>query len=154
MSFPKEATTQLSLIEKVFVLDANNLDWPSEVRTIQLQFYHVPTVFSTLIEAWLGNLCMVRDRTEVLPDGINRDHVLKAISSFERDGLPEGFKDSHTYYLEHAGKKYPPPAIAALAAYALTGQLPKPGFRAGKGTKCFRVLTDAGFPICRRNTDG
>jgi hypothetical protein len=97
---------------------------------------------------------MVRGRSDVLPDGINRDHVLQAISSFERDGLPEGFKDSHTYYVEHDGKTYPPPAIAALAAYALTGQLPEPGFRAGKGTKCFRVLTDAGFSICRRKTDG
>jgi hypothetical protein len=90
---------------------------------------------------------MVRDRSEVLPNGINRDHVLHAISSFERDGLPEGFKDSHTYYVEHEGKRYPPPAIAALAAYALTGQLPK-------GTKCFRVLTEAGFSICLRNTHG
>ena len=95
---------------------------------------------------------MVRGRSEVLPDGINRDHVLQAISSFERDGLPEGFKDTHTYYVEHDGKKYPPPAIAALAAYALTGQLPEPGFRAGKGTKCFRILTEAGFLICQRNT--
>jgi hypothetical protein len=97
---------------------------------------------------------MGRDRSEVLPNGINRDHVLQAISSFERDGLPGGFKDSHTYYLEHEGKTYPPPAIAALAAFALTGQLPKPGFRAGKGTMYFRVLTKAGFPICQRNTHG
>lgn len=95
---------------------------------------------------------MVRDRSEVLPDGINRDHVLEAISIFERNGLPEGFRDSPKYFLGHEGKKYPPPAIAALAAYALTGQLPKAGFRAGKGTKCFRVLTDAGFSICLRNT--
>ncbi len=97
---------------------------------------------------------MVRDRSDVLPDGINRDHVLQAISRFEKDGLPPGFKDSHTYYVEHEGKRYPPPALAALAAYALTGQLPKPGFRAGKGTKCFRVLADAGFLICRRKTYG
>lgn len=97
---------------------------------------------------------MARDRSEVLPNGISRDHVLQAISSFEQDGLPEGFKDSHTYYLEHEGKKYPPPAIAALAAYALTGELPKPGFRAGKGTRCFQILNEAGFVIRRRETDG
>jgi hypothetical protein len=88
----------------------------------------------------------------VLPDGINRDHVLEAISRFEEDGLPEGFKESHTYYVEYEGKRYPPPALAALAARALTGQLPKPGFRAGKGTKCFRVLTEAGFSIHLRDT--
>lgn len=97
---------------------------------------------------------MVRDRSEVLLNGIIRDHVLQVISSFERDGLLEGFKDSHTYYVEHEGNKHHPPAIAALAAYALAVLFPKPGFRAGKGTKCFRVLFDAGFPICRRNTDG
>lgn len=101
----------------------------------------------------MGKLCMVRDRSEVLPSGITREHLLQAISIFERDGLPEGFKDSHKYDLEHDGKKYPPPAIATLAVYALTGRLPKPGFRAGRGTKCFRIFTDAGFPICLRSSD-
>jgi hypothetical protein len=97
---------------------------------------------------------MVRDRSDTLPDRISRKNVLEAISQFDHNGLPDGFKASHTYYLEYNGKKYPPPAIAALAAFDLTGELPGAGFRAGKGTKCFRLLSDAGFQIIRRKTRG
>lgn len=85
-----------------------------------------------------------------LPDGITRSHILAAIEKYEIAGMPDGYKPSHTYDVVHDGKKYPPPAIVALAAEALNGMLPEPGFRAGKGTKCFQILEDCGFSIQRR----
>jgi len=92
-------------------------------------------------------------RNQPLPDGITRSHVLLAIAEFVELGLPAGYKVSHTYDVVHDGKAFPPPAIAALAAKALTGSLPEPGFRAGKGTKCFKILEDGGF-LVRRKHDG
>lgn len=97
---------------------------------------------------------MRKHRSGELPDGITRTHILQAISEYKNHGIPTGFKDSHTYCVEYDGKKYPPQAIAALAAQALTGYLPQPGFRAGKGTKCFRILSEAGFAIVRKKSNG
>ena len=50
----------------------------------------------------------------------------------------------------HVSDHYPPPAIVALAAKALTGALPEPGFRAGMGSKCFQILEDSGFKVTRK----
>jgi hypothetical protein len=93
-------------------------------------------------------------RNQVLPDGITKSHLLEAAEEFDANGLPEGYKPSHSYDVQINDKCYPPPAIVALAAKTLTGDLPEPGFRAGKGTKCFRILEGAGFVVQRKPKDG
>ncbi|MCO8123525.1 hypothetical protein NHH03_17390 [Stieleria sp. TO1_6] len=96
---------------------------------------------------------MNQNRNQALPDGITRSQLLTAAGEFDKLGLPVGYKPSHSYDVEIDGKLYPPPAIVALAAKALTGALPEPGFRAGVGTKCFQILEDAGFSIRRKVKD-
>tara|TARA_R110002072_G_scaffold23181_3_gene80443 strand:+ start:27218 stop:27511 length:294 start_codon:yes stop_codon:yes gene_type:complete len=96
---------------------------------------------------------MNQNRNQALPDGITRPELLAAASKFDKLGLPAGYKPSHSYDVEIDGTLYPPPAIVALAAEMLTGALPEPGFRAGKGTKCFQILEDAGFSILKKTTD-
>jgi len=88
---------------------------------------------------------------DIIPDGIRRSHVLEAIADFDRDGLPDGFKESHTYDLHHNGRRYPPPAVLALSARHATGEVLPPRFRAGEGTKCFRILRECGFSIVRKH---
>lgn len=90
-------------------------------------------------------------RNIVLPEGITKSHISQAAILFDAHGMPKGYKPSHTYDVEINTKVYPPPAIVALAAELLTGTLPEPGFMAGKGTKCFQILTDAGFEIRRKS---
>lgn len=46
-------------------------------------------------------------RSEWLPNGITRTHILQAISECKNRGIPIGFKDSYTYCVEHEGKMYP-----------------------------------------------
>lgn len=95
---------------------------------------------------------MTDEKTKTLgiSERIERSHVLLAIAEFEKDGYPEGFKPSHKYDLVHDDKRYPPPAIYALATKQLTGQLPKPKFSVGKGSKCFSDLRDCGFEISEK----
>ena len=95
---------------------------------------------------------MTHFRNQPLPDGITSSYLIDAARLFDEQGMPNGYKASHSYDVEIAGKLYPPPAIVALAGKVLTGDLPEPGFRAGKGTKCFQILEDAGFVI-RRKTE-
>lgn len=87
---------------------------------------------------------------DIIPDGITRDHILQAMEEFDRDGMPRGFKPSHTYDVVHGDRQYPPPAIMALAIKQLTGTLPPPAIRGGKRTRCFVVLEDCGFEIVNK----
>jgi hypothetical protein len=91
---------------------------------------------------------------DLIPDGITRDNILHAIGEFDRDGMPGGFKPSHTYDVVHEGRGYPPPAIIALAIKQLTGFLPPPAIRAGRRTKCFAVLEECGFTIVQKKPKG
>ena len=97
---------------------------------------------------------MNQNRNQALPDGITRVQLLTAASEYDKLGMPLGYKPSHSYDVEMDEKLYPPPAIVALAAKALTGSLPEPGFRTGERTKCFQILKDAGFVIRRKSKNG
>ncbi|TWT50974.1 hypothetical protein Pla22_37170 [Rubripirellula amarantea] len=93
---------------------------------------------------------MNQNRNQALPDVITRSHLLTFAGEFDELGIPLGYRPSHSHDVEIDGKLYPPPAIVALAAKAITGSVPEPGFCAGKGTKCFQILEDAGFSIRRK----
>ena len=85
-----------------------------------------------------------------IPEGLCRKHILQAIARFDTDGMPAGFKPSHTYEVRHEGNAYPPPAIMALAVEVLTGTILPAGFRAGKGSLCFQIFENCGFTIYRK----
>lgn len=81
-----------------------------------------------------------------LPE-LTREDVLSAIATYERDGLPAGFRSSHTYDLLHHNRRYPPPAIAALAVAQATGLPPPVDLAPGAKTIVFRLLRCAGFRV-------
>lgn len=89
-----------------------------------------------------------------LPDGIKREHLLAGIADFEH-GVEHEFRDSTTYDVLHEGRRYPPKVVVGLAAGHLLGKpLGPQDFRAGLGTKCFRVLEGGGFKIVAKAAAG
>ena len=89
---------------------------------------------------------MPRPQLEV-PERLGREHFLQAFRRYDAEGFPDGFKPAPTFHVWYEGKGYPPPAIAAYAVEGCTGVRPKPGFRAGENTRCFRAIRDAGFEV-------
>lgn len=88
-----------------------------------------------------------------LPDSLSRDHVLEAIRRFDA-GDQHRFADSTGYDLVFNGRRYPPKAIAGLAALAAGGaELGPEDFSGGVGSKCFRLLQQAGFEITDKSVD-
>lgn len=90
--------------------------------------------------------------SEQIKANLTRDHVLAAISDFEANGFPTGYKPSHTYSVVHEGKQFPPPSIYALAIKHQSGELPKTKFSVGKNSKCFKTLESLGFQIVNKKT--
>jgi 5-methylcytosine-specific restriction protein A len=83
----------------------------------------------------------------IIPEGINRHHVLEAISRFDA-GTHHEFADSTAYDLLHNDRRYPPKAIVGLASEILTGEKFTPkDFKGGIESKCFRILEFNGFKI-------
>lgn len=81
----------------------------------------------------------------MIPDNINRTHVLKALEEIERSGVPAGW-DPPTYVLVYRGRKYPPKYVVALAnRFANGAPLDPTEFSGGKETN--RYLVGVGFPV-------
>ena len=82
-----------------------------------------------------------------IPDGITKDHLLKAIKLLD-DGEQHAFSDSTGYDLVHEGQRYPPKAIVGLAGKLVTGLDMKPkDFSGGDVSKCHKILEQHGFKI-------
>jgi hypothetical protein len=87
-----------------------------------------------------------------LPDSLSAEQVLEAIQLFDA-GIDHRFADSTGYDLVVADKRYPPKAIAGIAAELVTGRQYGPeDFSGGEGSKCFRLLRGAGFQIVAKAT--
>ena len=82
-----------------------------------------------------------------IPEGIQSEHLLKAISLIDA-GVLHHFAESTSYDLLHNGKRYPPKAIVGIAAEVLTGVPFSPeDFKGCLESKCFRILEANGFEI-------
>lgn len=89
-----------------------------------------------------------------LPDSLSRDDVLEAIRRFDA-GDSHKFADSTGYDLVFDDRRYPPKAIAGLAArVAGVAELGPEDFSGGVGSKCFRILQQAGFEIVDKSLEG
>jgi len=85
--------------------------------------------------------------TDLIPDGITREHVEAAIRDFDQ-GKAHKFGESTGYDLFLNGNRYPPKAIVGLAAaYVLGEPLGPYDFKGGLESKCFNLLADLGFQI-------
>jgi 5-methylcytosine-specific restriction enzyme A len=73
--------------------------------------------------------------------------VLDALRDLER-GIDHSFSPSTGYDLLFNGKRFPPKAVAGLAARRIIGETLRPDdFTGGRGSRCFRILEQAGFSI-------
>jgi hypothetical protein len=89
-----------------------------------------------------------------LPEVLSRDAVLEAIRRFDA-AEEHRFADSTGYDLVFNGRRYPPKAIAGLATKVTDGvELGPEDFSGGVGSKCFRLLQQAGFEIADKSVDG
>ena len=88
-----------------------------------------------------------------IPENINRDHILSAISKIDLDGIPKNAK-STTCDLVYEGKLYPPKYVVSLAnLYANGIVLNRDLFEGGAGTECFRLLEKYGFEIIKKMSE-
>ncbi len=107
-------------------------------------------------EALLGSAgAGARGRTSrTLPDTLPSEVVREAIGQYDA-GTAHGFADSTGYDLVYDGRRYPPKAIVGLAARLATGtEFGPEDFSGGVGSKCFRLLQQAGFEIVDKSTNG
>jgi putative restriction endonuclease len=89
-----------------------------------------------------------------LPDVLTAAQVSEAVRLFD-SGREHGFADSTGYDLIFEGRRYPPKAIVGIAAEIVTGTRYGPqDFSGGLGSKCFRLLQEAGFQIVEKATSG
>gem|GEM_PF-4007395 len=86
------------------------------------------------------------------PTEIPFDKIQLSIDRIDRDG-PAPHKASHTYDVVVNDRSYPPPAVVAFALEEMGHQIVSPGtIRAGKGTRAFKLLADAGFEPVSKHT--
>src|SRR5688500_9053020 len=83
----------------------------------------------------------------MIPKNITKDHLLKAISKIDIDGIPKD-ADSQYYDVIYNGKKYPPKVVVSYANIFANGEeLDRKSFSGGLGTQCFILLEQNGFNI-------
>ncbi len=93
-------------------------------------------------------------RANALPDALTTDQVSEAVRQFDA-GREHRFADSTGYDVIVGGKRYPPKAIVGIAAELATGTEYQPDdFSGGLGSKCFRLLEQAGFQIAEKKRSG
>ncbi|RQD81489.1 MAG: hypothetical protein D5R96_06840 [Methanocalculus sp. MSAO_Arc2] len=81
----------------------------------------------------------------LIPNTIQKEHILKAIRQVQEEGIPPG-RHSTKYQLIHEGRSYPPKYIISKAnIYAHGIELPPEQFAGGKETNLF--LRNMGFDI-------
>ena len=85
----------------------------------------------------------------MIPFGIQRDNVLKAFRTIDREGVPSG-RDSRGVTIEHENRHYPVKLVISLAAEDATGrELPGSSFIT---TEAVALLSRLGFRVNRVGT--
>jgi len=82
-----------------------------------------------------------------IPINIHKEHLLKAISKIDAEGIPD-YSQSVYYDVIYEGKKYPPKLIVSFANIFANGEtLDRNSFAGGRETACFKLLEQNGFHI-------
>ncbi len=85
-----------------------------------------------------------------IPKNITKEHLLKAISKIDNDGIPKD-GDSQYYDVVYNGRRYPPKLIVSYANIFANGkELDRNKFEGGLDTECFKLLEDNGFLIINK----
>src|SRR5687767_1087972 len=82
------------------------------------------------------------------PDGVSRQDIETAIAEYDA-GISHGFDPSIDYdLLLKDGRRYPPKAIAGIAAKRIVGRILRPEeFSSGIASRCFSALLRNGFTV-------
>ena len=82
----------------------------------------------------------------MIPQGINREHVLEALARIDRERVPPS-RENRSVVLHHQGKGYPPKFVISVACEVATGrELPSGEFIT---TEAERYLLRLGFSVLR-----
>ena len=98
-------------------------------------------------------LKQIRERLQMIPDNINREHVEKAIAEIDKNGVRKG-RQSSTYDLVYKGKTYPPKLVLSIAnKFANGAELDSSELWVGKGKEkeAFEFMKKVGFEIVAKN---
>jgi 5-methylcytosine-specific restriction protein A len=89
-----------------------------------------------------------------LREQITREDIEEAIAALD-GGEPHAFGPSTFYDLLVAGRRYPPKAVAGLAARRVLGRVLRPDeFSGGEESWAFRLLRERGFDVVRKLKNG
>ncbi|MFW7382177.1 MAG: DUF3883 domain-containing protein [Oligoflexus sp.] len=130
--------------------------WVYEVIRAVRVLLEISTTTHSKVERWLNDEFdpgqnRIDKKREYLPDSeipdnITYEHIIDAIRDFDEQKISHKFKESTGYDVLYNERRYPPKALVGLAARYVTGQVLF-GFKGGRGTKCFRILSELGFII-------
>ncbi|MBK7561217.1 MAG: hypothetical protein IPI68_06755 [Chitinophagaceae bacterium] len=85
-----------------------------------------------------------------IPKNITKEHLLKAISKIDIEGIPKD-SDSQFYDVVYDEKKYPPKVIVSYANLFANGEIiDRNSFAGGLNTECFNLLELNGFKIFKK----
>lgn len=85
----------------------------------------------------------------MIPDNINKEDIIKAIDYIDKNGVPKE-RESKTYNLIIANKKYPPKYIISIANKYANGEEHNPSLFSG-GDETNNFLRKLGFNIINEN---
>lgn len=80
-----------------------------------------------------------------IPQNINKEHIIKAIQTIDREGVPER-RESTRFNLSYAGENYPPKYVISIANIFANGEEYSPSMFSG-GDETNRFLNRLGFTI-------
>jgi 5-methylcytosine-specific restriction enzyme B len=86
-----------------------------------------------------------------IPKNISKEHLLKAISKIDEEGIPKD-GDSQYYDVVYNGKKYPPKVVVSYANIFANGkELDRNSFSGGLETQCIKLLQENKFIIQKKS---
>jgi AAA domain (dynein-related subfamily) len=106
---------------------------------------------SPIVEKWQQSGSPEQNVDGQIRDQITRQDILDAIAALDRNE-PHPFEPSTSYDLLEGGRRYPPKAVAGLAARRALGRFLRPDeFSGGLDSWSFRLLRDRGFEIVQKD---
>ena len=84
----------------------------------------------------------------MIPNFIEREHIIKAIQAIDIDGIPEIYQ-STKFDLLYEGKTYPPKYVISLAGFFASGEMFSHKLFSG-GDEANNFLSSLGFKIANK----
>lgn len=90
-----------------------------------------------------------------IPKNITAEHLKKAISKIDKEGIPNDGQSQYYDVVLENGNRYPPKLVLSYAnIFANGSELERTKFRGGLNTPCFNILEENGFNIETKQPNG